>query len=103
MTRLVLSVKLGYARLEGMILTGTTKAHTYAIGVVTSGSRVPFALERLEDLLKMKESLKRACSELESAHVDSEKRPSEVFHEVSKEHGRKLNMKEIKRELEKGF
>ena len=35
--------------------------------------------------------------------VDSEKRPSEVFHEISKEHGRKLNMKEIKKELEKRF
>ena len=35
--------------------------------------------------------------------IDNEKRPSEVFHEISKEHGRKLNMKEIKRELEKKF
>lgn len=35
--------------------------------------------------------------------VDSEKCPSEAFHEISKEHGRKLDMKEIKRELEKRF
>jgi hypothetical protein len=35
--------------------------------------------------------------------VDSENRPSEVFHEISKEYGRNLDMKEIKRELEKRF
>ena len=32
--------------------------------------------------------------------IDCEKRPSEVFHEISKEYGRKLTMKDIKRELE---
>ena len=31
--------------------------------------------------------------------TDSGKRPSEVFKEISKEYGRKLDMKEIKREL----
>ncbi|MBU7030463.1 MAG: hypothetical protein HXS48_26260 [Theionarchaea archaeon] len=35
--------------------------------------------------------------------TDSEKRPSEVFHEISKEYGRKLDMKDIKKELEKRF
>jgi hypothetical protein len=35
--------------------------------------------------------------------IDSEKRPSEVFHEISKEYGRKLTMKDIKRELEERF
>ena len=35
--------------------------------------------------------------------IDSEKRPSEVFHEISKEYGRKLTMKDIRRELEERF
>lgn len=35
--------------------------------------------------------------------TDSEKHPSEVFQEISKECGRKLDMKEIKRELEERF
>jgi len=35
--------------------------------------------------------------------TDSEKRPSEVFLEISKEYGRKLDMKDIKKELEKRF
>ena len=35
--------------------------------------------------------------------IDSENRPSEVFHEISKEYGRNLTMKDIKKELEKRF
>ncbi len=35
--------------------------------------------------------------------IDSGKRPSEVFREISKEYGRKLDMKEIKKELEERF
>jgi hypothetical protein len=35
--------------------------------------------------------------------VDSEKCSPEAFYEISKEHGRMLDMKEIKKELEKRF
>ena len=31
--------------------------------------------------------------------IDSEKRPSEVFHEISREYNQNVTMKDIKREL----
>jgi len=34
---------------------------------------------------------------------DGDDHPSQVFHEISKEYGRKLDAEEIKRELEKRF
>ncbi|MGD2250576.1 MAG: hypothetical protein PVF58_19440 [Candidatus Methanofastidiosia archaeon] len=34
---------------------------------------------------------------------DSEKHPSEVFHEISKKYGRKLHIEDIKNALEKRF
>lgn len=38
----------------------------------------------------------------EITSINGDSRPSEVFHEVSKEYGWKLDIKEIKRELKRG-
>jgi hypothetical protein len=35
--------------------------------------------------------------------LEGDSQPSKVFHEISKEYGRKLDVKEIKKELEERF